>query len=127
MKINPEIKATLERISEAAVNMANDPDKHFKFIRRITRVYDNHLNEEERAYLMTTILEMVHYRNVVTDPEVIMQAANIKMKTMMFVFIMAFILILVAGVVFKTNDSLAGLSDYMFTIFKAISLTKGSS
>ncbi|WP_396190490.1 hypothetical protein [Flavobacterium sp.] len=127
MKVNPEIKDTLKRISEAAVKMANDPDKHFKFIRRISRIYDVHLNEEERAYLMTTVLEMVHYRNIVTDPEVIMQAANVRMRTIMFVFIMAFVLILAAGFVFKTNESLLGISEYFFTIFKAISLTKGSS
>ena len=83
------------------------------------------MKEEDKVYVLNTILEMVHYKSVLLDPENMMQAANIRIRTIFFVAVMTVMVIIVAGVVLKTNDSLNGLVDYFLTISKAISLTKG--
>lgn len=125
MKVNPEIKQVLAAISKESVRLANNPTAHYRYIRRILRVYENHLKEEDKIYLMNTILELIHYKSVLLDPENMMQAANIRIRTIFFVAVMIVMVIIVAGIVLKTNDSLNGLVDYFRTISKAISLTKG--
>lgn len=125
MKVNPEIKQVLATISKESVRLANNPTAHYRYIRRIVRVYENHLKEEDKIYLMNTILELIHYKSVLLDPENMMQAANIRIRTIFFVAVMIVMVIIVAGIVLKTNDSLNGLVDYFRTISKAISLTKG--
>lgn len=125
MKVNPEIKQALDAISSESVKLANNPIAHYRYIRRIVNVYEKHLKEEDKVYILNTILEMVHYKSVLLDPENMMQAANIRIRTIFFVAVMTVMVIIVAGVVLKTNDSLNGLVDYFLTISKAISLTKG--
>ena len=125
MKVNPEIKTALSAISSESVKLANNPTSHYKYIRRILQIYDKHLKEEDKVYIMNTILEMIHYKSALLDPDNMMQAANIRIRTILFVTVMIILTIIVAGVVFKTNDSLNGVTDYIMTITKAISLTKG--
>lgn len=125
MKVNPEIKNALSAISSESIKLANNPTVHYQYIRRILRIYEKHLKEEDKVYLMNTLLEMIHYRTAMLDPETMLQAANIKMRTIMFTAMMVVAVILVAGVVLKTNDSINGIVDYFLTIAKAISLTKG--
>lgn len=125
MKVNPEIKQALDAISSESVKLANNPTAHYRYIRRIVNVYEKHLKEEDKVYILNTILEMVHYKSALLDPENMMQAANIRIRTIFFVAVMTVMVIIVAGVVLKTNDSLNGLVDYFLTISKAISLTKG--
>lgn len=125
MKVNPDIKKALEAISSESVKLANNPTVHYRYLRRIVRVLDKHLKEEDRVFIMNTLLDMLHYKSVVLDPENMMQAANIKIRTIFFVALMTILVILVAGIVFKTNDSLNGVVDYFVTISKALSITKG--
>ena len=125
MKVNPEIKQALDAISSESVKLANNPTAQYRYIRRIVNVYEKHLKEEDKVYILNTILEMVHYKSALLDPENMMQAANIRIRTIFFVAVMTVMVIIVAGVVLKTNDSLNGLVDYFLTISKAISLTKG--
>lgn len=125
MKVNPEIKKTLSEISSESVKLANNPTVHYRYIRRILRVYEERLKEEDKVYLMNIMLEMLHYRTAMLDPENMMQAANIRIRTILFVAMMVILIIIVAGIVLKTNDSLNGIVDYFLTISKAISLTKG--
>lgn len=125
MKVNPEIKKTLSEISSESVKLANNPTVHYRYIRRILRVYEERLKEEDKVYLMNIMLEMLHYRTAMLDPENMMQAANIRIRTILFVAMMVILIIIVAGIVLKTNDSLNGIVNYFLTISKAISLTKG--
>lgn len=125
MKVNPEIKKTLSEISSESVKLANNPTVHYRYIRRILRVYEQRLKEEDKVYLMNIMLEMLHYRTAMLDPENMMQAANIRIRTILFVAMMVILIIIVAGIVLKTNDSLNGIVNYFLTISKAISLTKG--
>lgn len=125
MKVNPEIKKTLSEISSESVKLANNPTVHYRYVRRILRVYEERLKEEDKVYLMNIMLEMLHYRTAMLDPENMMQAANIRIRTILFVAMMVILVIIVAGIVLKTNDSLNGIVDYFLTISKAISLTKG--
>lgn len=125
MKVNPEIKKTLSEISSESVKLANNPTVHYRYIRRILRVYEQRLKEEDKVYLMNIMLEMLHYRTAMLDPENMMQAANIRIRTILFVAMMVILVIIVAGIVLKTNDSLNGIVNYFLTISKAISLTKG--
>ena len=126
MKVNPEISKVLNDISKESIRLANNPTSHYKYVRRILRVYDRTLNEEDRIYIMNQLLEMIHYRSALLDPENMLQAANIRIRTVMFITFMVILVVIVAGIVFKTNDSLNGIVGYFMTIANAISLTKGN-
>lgn len=125
MKVNPDINKALAAISSESVKLANNPSAHYRYIRRIVRVFDKHLKEEDRVFIMNTFLEMIHYKSVVLDPDAMLLAANIRMRTIFFVVLMTIGVILVAGIVFQTNSSLNGLVDYFLTISRALSMTKG--
>lgn len=125
MKVNPEIKKALSAIASESIKLANNPTVHYRYVRRILRVYEKHLKEEDKVFLMNTLLEMVHYKSALLDPENMLQAANIKIRTIMFVTLMVLGVLIVAGMIFRTNDSLNGIVDYFLTIARAISLTKG--
>lgn len=127
MKVDPVIKQTITAVSARTVELANDPTAHFKYLRRLIRFCGKNFSDEEKAYIAGTLLEMIHYKSIVTDPEMILQASNIKMRTVMFTFAMTWVTIIIIGFVFKTNESLSDITDYVFTIFKALSLSKGTS
>lgn len=126
MKVNPEISKTLTEISKESVKLANNPTAHYNYIRRLLKVFSNDLKEEDRIFITNMFLEMVHYRSALLDPELILTAANIKMKTILFTSVMVALLIILTAMVFKTNDSLNGVIDYFSTIMKALSLGKGN-
>lgn len=122
MRINPKIRDTLKEISTQAITHANTPSPDYKHLRRILRVYDNHLSEEERIFLLKTMLEFVHYRNVMVDPDNMLILSNIKLRTYVFIFMLVAFGMLLAATLFKTNSALNGLLEIAGRFIKLFSL-----
>lgn len=122
MRVNPKIRDTLKEISTQAIIYTNTTSSDYKHLRRLLRVYDKHLSEEERIFLLKTMLEFVHYRNVMVDPDNLLVLSNIKLRTYVFIFVLVTFGMLIAAVLFKTNSALNGLLEVVGRFIKLFSL-----
>lgn len=122
MIINSQIRTTLQEISKKAIDYANTPGGNYAYLRRILKVYDKQLTEEERIFLFTTMLELVHYRSVMVDPDNLLILSNIKLRTYMFIFFLSTIFMIVVAALFKTNSSLNGLFEMVSHFIALFSL-----
>ena len=122
MLINKKIKETFKEITEQDVKYMNMPDKERKYLKRLLNVFKNHLSDEEQLFLFKIILEQMHYRNLITDPDNIVQIHNIKLKTITYVFVLTVVIILLVAALFKVNDSLNGLISMLGNVLKLLAL-----
>ena len=126
MKVNPLISKVIAEISKESVRLANNPTAHYKYVRRILRVYDKTLNEEDRIFVMNQLLEMLHYKNATLDPDNMFTAANIRFRSWSYLTFLIVVIMITAAILFKTNSGLNLIVDYLDTIRNAISLGKGN-
>ena len=122
MLINKKIKETFKEITVQNVKYMNTPDKERKYLKRLLNVFKNNLNDEEQLFLFKVILEQMHYRNLITDPDNIVQIHNIKLKTITYVFFLTVVIILLVAALFKVNDSLNGLISMFGNVLKLLAL-----
>ena len=122
MLISKKIKETFKEITEQNVKYMNMPDKERKYLKRLLNVFKNHLSDEEQLFLFKIILEQMHYRNLITDPDNIVQIHNIKLKTITYVFFLTVVIILLVAALFKVNDSLNGLISMFGNVLKLLAL-----
>lgn len=122
MLISKKIKETFKEITEQNVKYINMPDKERKYLKRLLNVFKNHLSDEEQLFLFKIILEQMHYRNLITDPDNIVQIHNIKLKTITYVFFLTVVIILLVAALFKVNDSLNGLISMFGNVLKLLAL-----
>ena len=122
MIVNKKIKDALKEITEQNVKYMNTPDKERKYLVRLLGVFKNTLTEQEQIFIFKIILEQIHYRNIITDPDNIVQIHNIKLKTITYVFLLTVILILLVAALFKVNESLNGILDMFGNVLKLLSL-----
>lgn len=126
MKVNPLISKVIAEISKESFRLANNPTAHYKYIRRILRVYDKTLNEEDRIFVMNQLLEMLYYKNATLDPDNMFIAANIRFRSWSYLTFLIVVIMITAAILFKTNSNLNLIVDYLDTIRNAISLGKGN-
>lgn len=122
MIVSKKIKETFKEITERNVKYMNMPDKERKYLKRLLNVFKNDLSDEEQLFLFKIILEQMHYRNLITDPDNIVQIHNIKLKTITYVFFLAVVIILLVAALFKVNDSLNGLISMFGNVLKLLAL-----
>ncbi len=123
MKINPKIRATFTEISKKAIDQSNSiQDSDYKYLRRMLRVYKTHLTEEEQLYLLKTALELIHYRNIMVDPDNLLIISNIRLRTYMFIFLLSLITLITAAILFRSNGTVNGLVEFLARLVKIFSL-----
>lgn len=122
MIVTKKIRETLKEITEQNIKYMNTPDKERKYLIRLLGVFKNTLTEQEQIFIFKIILEQMHYRNIITDPDNIIQIHNIKLKTITYIFVLTVVVILLGAALFKVNDSLNGLIDLFGNVVKLLSL-----
>lgn len=122
MMINKKIKETLREITEQNVKYMNTPDKERKYLKRLLGVFKHNFTEDEQLFIFKIVLEQMHYRNMITDPDNIVQIHNIKLKTITYIFFLTTITILLIAALFKVNESLNGIIDMFGNVFKLLAL-----
>lgn len=120
MIINPNIKKIFIEIHNQAIHFANTPDQERKYLKRFLDIYKNKLTEEEQLYLFKLIVESLHYKSIVTDPDTVLQLHNIKLRTYTYIMLLAIVVILVIASIFKVNDSFEHITTLMSNIFKIL-------
>lgn len=122
MRINPSIKNFYKEISAQSIAYANTPGKERKYLRRLLKLFKEHLNEEEQLYIFKTVAESLHYKNIVTDPDNVLQLHNIRLRTFIVVGVIVAFLIILVGSVFHTNESIDRILTVLDNMFKLLSL-----
>ncbi|NTW91560.1 MAG: hypothetical protein HGA35_06505 [Erysipelotrichaceae bacterium] len=122
MIVNRKIKDVLKEITDQNVKYQNTPDKEKRHLKRLLGVFRNSLTEDEQLFLFKIMLEQMHYRNMITDPDNIVQIHNIKLKTITYTFFLTVLGIFITAVLFKVNDSLNGFVDMFGNILKLLAL-----
>ena len=122
MIINQKIKDTLKEIARQSVTYGNYPDKDRKYIRKILKVMKEQLTEEEQIYVMKSLLESLHYKNIVTDPDNVLQIHNLRLRSIMMVTLMVGLLMLLAAGLFNTNSAIDSILTIFGNMFKILSM-----
>lgn len=122
MIINPVLKAALDAIAQASIRYHNNPALHDRYIKRILKVYDQHLSQEERVYVFYSLLELVHYRNLAVDPDNMITISNVRIRTLFFVFVATIIAMVLAAVLFKPDSAVGNVLPLIMNFFKMVAI-----
>lgn len=95
MIVNKQLNEVFKEIAKNAVTFSNTPSVHYPYLRKLLRVFKTHLTEPEQIYLLNLLLDNLHYKNVMTDPETLFLNNNIKLRTyfVIFLFMIGFVFI----------------------------------
>jgi hypothetical protein len=125
MKVNPKIKEAIDEIAKETVNHFNtDKTFHAIRIRKLYRLFKSQLTEEEQLFIVIYFLENLHYKNTLVDPETLITASNIKLRTIFFIMISVIFIMVAFALLFKSNPSLNIVLETFSHIFEAIRLTE---
>lgn len=94
MIINKKINDTLAEITLKSIEYGNSKEAKRVYIKRLLTLFNNSLTEEERIYMVSYMIENLHYKNILIDPETMLTANNIKLRT----FFLAFSIICLAEI-----------------------------
>lgn len=122
MIVNKKIKDTLKEISDENIKYLNTPNKERKYLKRLLSLFNHQLTEDEQIFVFKIILEQIHYRNIISDPDNIVQIHNIKLKTITYVFFLTIVLIVIIAALFKVHDGLNNVVEMLINVFKILSL-----
>lgn len=107
MKINPTIRQTFKEIAAAAVVAANKPMPERREMKKLMHIFIHRLNEDERLFLFCYVMTNMHYKNLLLDDDNLLKINNIKLRTVMFVFLLSGLLLIAVIVVFKQSSFFA--------------------
>lgn len=94
MIINRKINDTLAEISLRSIEYSNSKESKRKYFKRLLKIFNDTLSEEERIFLVSYLLDNIHYKNILIDPETMLTANNIRLRT----FFLAFTVICLAEI-----------------------------
>lgn len=122
MRVNRKIKDAFSEIAKESVKLHNDPERQTRYVRRMVKVYDEHFTDEEKIYIVSSVMELLHYRNLSVDPDNMLTISNIRIRTLFFVFMSTLVLMVAGATLFKTNTSVLQLSNLFVNFLKMFSL-----
>ena len=112
----------MDEIAKDAVTHANTPAKNYRHYRRLLQLFNSSLNDQERIYIVSIIFEMIHYKNVMVDPDNLLTISNIKLRTILFTFLLGMVFLVSGAVLFRSNHSLNGIMNMIDGFMKIFSL-----
>jgi len=123
MKTNPLIKETLEEISKQSIKYANTPDLNKRYLKRLIHIYTKYLNEEEQVYVLFFILENLHIKSIITDPDNILNIHNLHLRSITYKFILVIILVITVGIIYTSDSGINTITSFFSNIFKLLGLS----
>lgn len=120
MNINPKIKLTLAEIAEQSVKYANTKDARKRYHRKLLKLFKESLSEDEQLYVFNNILEEITYKNIMVDPDNLLTLANIKLRTILGIFVMVILTMAVGSYLFGTNEQVTLIGDSIGKLLKIL-------
>ena len=122
MLVNKKIKETLDEISSKAIEYTNLPDKERKYLKRLLNIFYKNLTEDDQLFILKLLLEQIYYKNIITDPDNIIQIHNIKLKTITYIFFLVVALMIIGALTFRVNEGLNSILDIFENVIKILTL-----
>ena len=122
MIVNPFLKNIFKEISSASVNYHNQQDNERKYLKKIHNVFTKHLTEDEQLFILKYMLELIHHRNIITDPDNILTIYNIKFRHFFMMFFISTTILITALVLMFNFNPFSGTFDTIYKVFKLLSL-----
>lgn len=122
MKVNPTLKTVFNDIAKASVDYENTKDDNRKYYRRLLHIFNTHLTESEKIFIIAFLLHNLHFKNLVFDDDNFLKVNNIKLRTYVFIFTLTLLAMIFAAIIFNTNESLNGFIVNIFGLFKFLSI-----
>lgn len=120
MIINKKIKDLLSEIAVQRFKYLNTPDTERKYLRRILKIYDTALTEDERLFIFSALLSQIYYRTIITDPENMVKIHNLQLRYVFIASIIVIFVIVVAAVLLRTNSGVNYIADMFANLVKII-------
>jgi hypothetical protein len=120
MKVNPIIRQTFKEIAAEAVKSANEPIVEHKKMSRLLRVFMTKLSEEEKLYIFSYIMINMHYKNLLLDDDQLLKINNIKLRTVMFIFLLTCIFFISAIVAYKQSELVSNFGTALMSMLGLI-------
>jgi len=120
MNINPKIKLTLAEIAEQSVKYANTKDARKRYHRKLLKLFKESLSEDEQLYVFNNILEEITYKNIMVDPDNLLTLANIKLRTILGIFVMVILTMAVGSYLFGTNEQVTLIGNSIGKLLKIL-------
>lgn len=86
MIINKKINDTLAEITVKSIEYSNNPESKRLYMKRMLKIFNESLSEEERIFIVAYMLDNLHYKNILIDPETMLTANNIKLRSFFLIF-----------------------------------------
>lgn len=107
------VKTMLKEIATATVKRSPKKDKVDLYLSRLIYLFENKLSEEEKVFVARTILESIHYKVSIEDPERIATIYASRTKRISSIIVMVFL-----GITFIIG--ILGLSPYLNALFSMV-------
>lgn len=122
MIVNRNIKETFRDIAVASELNANSVDPSRSYIKRLLKIFNNKLTEEERLLVVKFLFENIYYRNIITDPDNIIQLNNIRLRNVTYYILLAIVSVIGVSAVLGVSDRLNTVIESFQHVFKLLSI-----
>lgn len=122
MIVNTKLKEFLNELKTITVKYYNTPDEERNHYRRLLNLYTTKLTEKEQIFIIKLLVENLHYKNIVTDPDNVFTLHSIRLRNITYTFFLVIITMIIAAILFKTNDSLNDIVEFFSNVSKMLVL-----
>ncbi len=122
MLVNKDLTKFLTTLADESIKSSNNEDLNRANLKRALVFFKRRLTEEEQLILLKIVYENLHYKNIVTDPDNVLTLHTIRMKNVTYVFLMIIFILVIAAMLFSTNQSLMNFVSVLQNGFRLLGL-----
>lgn len=122
MLVNKDLTKFLTTLADESIKSSNNEDLNRASLKRALVFFKRRLTEEEQLILLKIVYENLHYKNIVTDPDNVLTLHTIRMKNVTYVFLMIIFILVIAAILFSTNQSLMNFVSVLQNGFRLLGL-----
>ena len=118
MRVNKAIQTVLKEIQQEALNYANNPDQHRKYLTKLLRFYDQHLTQDERIYFFSEVLKNISINATINDDSFRANLFKLKFKTILYTIVGSAVVTLGIVDIFSDNSKLSEVTSFIQLVIK---------
>lgn len=122
MIVNKSIKQTFKDIAIASELNGNTKDSSRTYLKRLLHIFNTKLTDEERILVTKYLFENLHYKNIITDPDNIIQLNNIRLRNISYYFLLAIVSVIGVAGILGVSARLNIIIESFQHVFKLLSI-----